>query len=183
MSHTLLSSKWFRVDIHVLSTCYCGFTGAQCATKSTPRFSLYNNVARFKICVGFLSYKPSINQGKPGSFLPEKEGVWCTSLWGAGADRHSPLQLSGTLLQPVYLPFVCLSSCLAFPRVPAVTMTAAALIGDQLILEEDYDDTYIPSEQGTQGWGVWLGFGSRQEYGWLCVGYWTKKMNKPSSLQ
>lgn len=26
-------------------------------------------------------------------------------------------------------------------------MTAAALIGDQLILEEDYDETYIPSEQ------------------------------------
>lgn len=30
----------------------------------------------------------------------------------------------------------------------AVTMTAAALIGDQLILEEDYDENYIPSEQG-----------------------------------
>lgn len=31
----------------------------------------------------------------------------------------------------------------------AGTMTAAALkIGDQLILEEEYDENYIPSEQG-----------------------------------
>ena len=30
----------------------------------------------------------------------------------------------------------------------AVTMNAAALIGDQLILEEDYDENYIPSDQG-----------------------------------
>ncbi|MEQ2211215.1 hypothetical protein XENOCAPTIV_008364 [Xenoophorus captivus] len=29
-------------------------------------------------------------------------------------------------------------------------MTAAALIGEQLILEEDYDENYIPSEQGTE---------------------------------
>lgn len=29
-------------------------------------------------------------------------------------------------------------------------MTAAALVGDQLILEEDYDESYIPSEQGTK---------------------------------
>lgn len=28
-------------------------------------------------------------------------------------------------------------------------MTAAALVGDQLILEEDCDENYIPSEQGT----------------------------------
>lgn len=48
-------------------------------------------------------------------------------------------------------------------------MTAAALIGDQLILEEDYDDTYVPSEQGTQGWGVGLGFGSVKSYSWLFV--------------
>lgn len=33
--------------------------------------------------------------------------------------------------------------------VSAVTMTAAALVGDQLILEEEYDENYIPSEQGT----------------------------------
>lgn len=30
-------------------------------------------------------------------------------------------------------------------------MSAAALIGDQLILQEDYDENYIPSEQGKQG--------------------------------
>jgi len=43
-------------------------------------------------------------------------------------------------------------SCTIHPVVyfSAVTMTAAALIGDQLILEEDYDDNYTPSEQGTQ---------------------------------
>ena len=34
-------------------------------------------------------------------------------------------------------------------HVSTVTMTQAALIGDQLILEEDYDENYTPSEQGT----------------------------------
>ena len=34
------------------------------------------------------------------------------------------------------------------PLSSSVTMTAAALIGDQLILEEDYDENYIPSEPG-----------------------------------
>ena len=31
----------------------------------------------------------------------------------------------------------------------AVTMAQNALIGDQLILEEEYDENYTPSEQGT----------------------------------
>lgn len=35
-------------------------------------------------------------------------------------------------------------------------MTAAALIGDQLILEEEYDETYIPSEQGMKGRGGFI---------------------------
>lgn len=30
-------------------------------------------------------------------------------------------------------------------------MSAAALIGDQIVLEELYDETYIPTEQGKQG--------------------------------
>lgn len=33
----------------------------------------------------------------------------------------------------------------------AVTMSAAALVGDQIILEELYDETYTPTEQGRQG--------------------------------
>lgn len=34
----------------------------------------------------------------------------------------------------------------------AVSMNSSALkIGDQLILEEDYDENYIPSEQGLTG--------------------------------
>lgn len=33
-------------------------------------------------------------------------------------------------------------------------MSAAALIGDQIVLEELYDETYIPTEQGTQGRNV-----------------------------
>uniref|UniRef100_A0A3Q1HN22 Centrosomal protein of 164 kDa n=1 Tax=Acanthochromis polyacanthus TaxID=80966 RepID=A0A3Q1HN22_9TELE len=36
-------------------------------------------------------------------------------------------------------------------------MTAAALIGDQLILEEDYDETYIPSEQEIQEYAREIG--------------------------
>ncbi|XP_051255491.1 centrosomal protein of 164 kDa isoform X1 [Dicentrarchus labrax] len=36
-------------------------------------------------------------------------------------------------------------------------MTAAALIGDQLILEEDYDETYIPSEQEFQEYAREIG--------------------------
>ncbi|KAF0030731.1 hypothetical protein F2P81_017462 [Scophthalmus maximus] len=41
------------------------------------------------------------------------------------------------------------SRCESFQQKGAleVTMTAAALIGDQLILEEDYDENYTPSEQ------------------------------------
>ena len=36
------------------------------------------------------------------------------------------------------------------PLLSSVTMTAAALIGDQLILEEDYDENYTPSEPGNR---------------------------------
>ncbi len=36
-----------------------------------------------------------------------------------------------------------------FPRVSAVTMTAAVVVGDHLIFEEDFDETYTRSEQGT----------------------------------
>lgn len=32
---------------------------------------------------------------------------------------------------------------------PAVNMSAPLVIGDQLILEEDFDENYIPSDQGT----------------------------------
>lgn len=52
------------------------------------------------------------------------------------------------------VPFLCESPCFAAPHVPAVIMTAAALIGDQLILEEDYDESYIPSEQGNDDLSV-----------------------------
>lgn len=31
-------------------------------------------------------------------------------------------------------------------------MSGAVLVGDQLILEEEYDDDYIPSEQGMQSY-------------------------------
>lgn len=34
-------------------------------------------------------------------------------------------------------------------------MSAAALIGDQIVLEELYDETYIPTEQGKQGRETW----------------------------
>lgn len=52
----------------------------------------------------------------------------------------------------------------------AVTMTAAALIGDQLILEEDYDETYIPSEQGKQWRGDNPGMAAAKEIT-LCPDY------------
>lgn len=44
--------------------------------------------------------------------------------------------------------FPLIGHVLHFFLVSAVTMTATTLIGDQLILEEDYDENYIPSEQG-----------------------------------
>lgn len=33
----------------------------------------------------------------------------------------------------------------------AITMSATALIGDQIVLEELFDETYIPTEQGKEG--------------------------------
>ncbi|XP_045893013.1 centrosomal protein of 164 kDa-like [Micropterus dolomieu] len=49
-------------------------------------------------------------------------------------------------------------------------MTAAALIGDQLILEEDYDETYIPSEQEIQEYAREIGIDpdSEPELLWLA---------------
>ncbi|XP_036938904.1 centrosomal protein of 164 kDa-like isoform X1 [Acanthopagrus latus] len=49
-------------------------------------------------------------------------------------------------------------------------MTAAALIGDQLILEEDYDDTYVPSEQEIQEYAREIGIDptSEPELLWLA---------------
>ncbi|KAK5868465.1 hypothetical protein PBY51_009478 [Eleginops maclovinus] len=42
-------------------------------------------------------------------------------------------------------------------------MTAAALIGDQLILEEDYDDNYTPSEQEIQEYAREIGIDPERE--------------------
>ncbi|XP_041850644.1 centrosomal protein of 164 kDa-like isoform X2 [Melanotaenia boesemani] len=42
-------------------------------------------------------------------------------------------------------------------------MTAAALIGDQLILEEDYDESYIPSEQEIQEYAREIGIDPENE--------------------
>ncbi|XP_074534837.1 uncharacterized protein cep164 [Halichoeres trimaculatus] len=42
-------------------------------------------------------------------------------------------------------------------------MTAAALIGDQLILEEDYDENYIPSEQEIQEYAREIGIDPENE--------------------
>ncbi|XP_055370125.1 centrosomal protein of 164 kDa-like [Betta splendens] len=42
-------------------------------------------------------------------------------------------------------------------------MTAAALIGDQLILEEDYDENYIPSEQEIQEYAREIGIDPNKE--------------------
>ncbi|XP_041796860.1 centrosomal protein of 164 kDa-like isoform X2 [Chelmon rostratus] len=49
-------------------------------------------------------------------------------------------------------------------------MTAAALVGDQLILEEDYDETYIPSEQEIQEYAREIGIDpdSEPELLWLA---------------
>ncbi|KAM7413541.1 hypothetical protein PAMA_020763 [Pampus argenteus] len=49
-------------------------------------------------------------------------------------------------------------------------MTAAALIGDQLILEEDYDESYIPSEQEIQEYAREIGIDpdSEPELMWLA---------------
>nr|XP_046244508.1 centrosomal protein of 164 kDa-like isoform X2 [Scatophagus argus] len=49
-------------------------------------------------------------------------------------------------------------------------MTAAALIGDQLILEEDYDENYIPSEQEIQEYAREIGIDpdSEPELLWLA---------------
>uniref|UniRef100_A0A3B4WZF8 Centrosomal protein of 164 kDa n=1 Tax=Seriola lalandi dorsalis TaxID=1841481 RepID=A0A3B4WZF8_SERLL len=49
-------------------------------------------------------------------------------------------------------------------------MTAAALIGDQLILEEDYDENYIPSEQEIKEYAREIGIDpdSEQELLWLA---------------
>ncbi|XP_039987698.1 centrosomal protein of 164 kDa-like [Xiphias gladius] len=49
-------------------------------------------------------------------------------------------------------------------------MTAAALIGDQLILEEDYDENYIPSEQEIQEYAREIGIdpSSEPELLWLA---------------
>lgn len=65
------------------------------------------------------------------------------------AQHSEELRLSSCVINDI-----CASSCASHPVLhpppppsSAVTMTAA-LIGDQLILEEDYDETYIPSEQG-----------------------------------
>lgn len=38
---------------------------------------------------------------------------------------------------------------LHFPVSPATMSGGGTFIGDQLILEEEYDENYIPSEQGT----------------------------------
>ncbi|KAI3354560.1 hypothetical protein L3Q82_019066, partial [Scortum barcoo] len=58
----------------------------------------------------------------------------------------------------------------SFCFVSAVTMTAAALIGDQLILEEDYDETYIPSEQEIHEYAREIGIDpdSEPELLWLA---------------
>lgn len=62
--------------------------------------------------------------------------------------------VSFTLLQTVYPPFsCCLTAVCCISPVSVGSMSAAARIGDQLILEEDYDENYIPSEQGTVGRG------------------------------
>uniref|UniRef100_A0A3Q3K3F2 Centrosomal protein of 164 kDa n=1 Tax=Monopterus albus TaxID=43700 RepID=A0A3Q3K3F2_MONAL len=49
-------------------------------------------------------------------------------------------------------------------------MTAAALVGDQLILEEDYDENYIPSEQEIQEYAREIGIdpNSEPELLWLA---------------
>uniref|UniRef100_G3NRR9 Centrosomal protein of 164 kDa n=1 Tax=Gasterosteus aculeatus TaxID=69293 RepID=G3NRR9_GASAC len=49
-------------------------------------------------------------------------------------------------------------------------MTAAALIGDQLILEEDYDESYSPSEQELQEYAREIGIDpiSEPELLWLA---------------
>ncbi|XP_054883939.1 centrosomal protein of 164 kDa-like isoform X2 [Poeciliopsis prolifica] len=44
-----------------------------------------------------------------------------------------------------------------------MTMTAAALIGDQLILEEDYDESYIPSEQEIHEYATDIGIDPENE--------------------
>nr|XP_020441767.1 centrosomal protein of 164 kDa [Monopterus albus] len=51
-----------------------------------------------------------------------------------------------------------------------ITMTAAALVGDQLILEEDYDENYIPSEQEIQEYAREIGIdpNSEPELLWLA---------------
>lgn len=43
----------------------------------------------------------------------------------------------------------------------SIAMSAAAFIGDQLILEEDYDEGYIPSEQGNVRYGFAWGRGAK----------------------
>lgn len=58
-------------------------------------------------------------------------------------ERSQHWHLHNSLVVIVFNQIQCLS--------PPVSMSTSALrIGDQLILEEDYDENYIPSEQGNK---------------------------------
>lgn len=50
-------------------------------------------------------------------------------------------------LQLLHVIFVSFSSCC---QVQGAMEGGVMRIGDQIILEEDYDETYVPSEQGNR---------------------------------
>lgn len=61
------------------------------------------------------------------------------------------LFLMHLLFPPMYLSLSCCGNhpVLHFPVSLATMSGGGTFIGDQLILEEEYDENYIPSEQGT----------------------------------